>query len=136
MNTEWLALLGSLMLNWRGGKMSAGFEESGKSIYPPGMRVSPSAGSRRVVFRFTELMLSSGEKSVMAPRGSLAVAKRVLKMTFPLCEASRTHSNNGYCATARLGTGSVYQSTTSKRWSVYRTAGSTNGGTSRPPGEG
>src|SRR5258706_2053710 len=118
MHTEWLALLGSRTLNWSGGKISPGSDESGRSIYPPGMRVSPSAGSNRDGFRLTELMLSSGAKSVIAPRGSLAVAKRVLKMTFPRWEASRTYWNRGYWATARLGTGSVDQSTTSNRWRV------------------
>src|ERR1041385_3434864 len=96
------------------------------------MRVSPSEGMSLVLCRATELMLSRGEKSVIAPRGSLEVAKSVVQITFPLCDASRTYSKRGYWAAARLGIGSVYQITMSNKWSVETNAGSRNGGTSLP----
>src|ERR1041384_8745966 len=96
------------------------------------MRVARSEGMSLVLFRLTELMLSSGEKSVIAPRGSLEVAKSVVKITFPLCDASRTYSKRGYWAAARLGIGSVYQITMSNKWSVETNAASSNGGKRLP----
>ena len=64
--------------NCRGGNGSDGSEESGWTTVPCWSRVSPGRGRRGFPEeRSTELTLSSGAKSVSAPRGSFDVSNIV-----------------------------------------------------------